>query len=70
MNDFVVLGVVPGATAIFGFVVGGPSGGLLGLFLTVVVGTLLLYAEDDEAERIEELEAQVEDIRRELEGDR
>lgn len=66
MNDFVALGVAPGAASIFGLVVGGPPGGFLGLVTALVVGLLALYT-DDRAERLDELEAEVEELRRELE---
>lgn len=66
MNDFVALGVAPGAAGVFGLVVGGPTGGFLGLVTALVVGLLALYT-DDRAERLDELEAEVEELRRELE---
>ena len=66
MNDFVALGVAPGAAGIFGLVVGGPLGGFLGLSMALVVGLLAVYTADDEAERIDELEEQVAELRREL----
>lgn len=69
MNDFVALGVVPGAAGIFGLVVGGPLGGFLGFALALVVGLLAVYTADDAAQRIDELEAEVEALRRELEDE-
>lgn len=69
MNDFVVLGVLPGVVGIFGLVLGGPIGGLLGLFLALVVGVLALYTGDGSEERVEELEREVQELRRELDED-
>lgn len=69
MNDFVAIGVAPGAAGVFGLVVGGPLGGFLGLSMTLVVGLLAVYTADDEAERIDELESEVEALRRQLEDD-
>lgn len=66
MNDFIVLGVLPGAAAIFGFVVGGPVGGFLGLFLAFILGVLGLYTEGDSDDRVEELEQEVKELQREL----
>lgn len=68
MNDFVALGVAPGAAGIFGLVVGGPLGGFLGLAMALVVGLLAVYT-DDRDERIDELESEVEALRRELRDD-
>ncbi|WP_254837992.1 hypothetical protein [Natronomonas marina] len=69
MNDFIGLGVLPGAAGIFGLVLGGPIGGFIGLFIAFLVGVLGLYTEDDSDERIEELEQEVQELKREVDDD-
>ncbi|QLD88219.1 hypothetical protein HWV07_03890 [Natronomonas salina] len=69
MNDFVALGVLPGAAGIFGFVLGGPIGGFVGLFIAFIVGVLDLYTGRDSDERIEELEQEVRELQRELDDE-
>lgn len=69
MNDLVALGVLPGAAAFFGLVLGGPIGGFAGLFLGLVFGLVVLYAGSDAA-RVDELERRVEELEGELEEER
>lgn len=69
MNDFIALGVLPGAAGIFGFVLGGPIGGFIGLFIAFIVGVLSLYTGRDSDERIEELEREVQELQRELDDE-
>lgn len=69
MDDFIALGVLPGAAGIFGFVLGGPIGGFIGLFIAFIVGVLGLYTGCDSDERIEELEQEVQEFQRELDGE-
>lgn len=66
MNDFISLGVLPGAAGIFGFVLGGPIGGFLGLFIAFFVGLLGLFTSNDSTDRVEELEREVEDLQSQL----
>lgn len=66
MSDFITLGILPGAAGIFGFVLGGPLGGFVGLLIGFLVGLLGLFTSSDNADRIEELEQEVEELQSQL----
>lgn len=67
MDDFVALGVLPGAAGIHGLLLGGPAWGLVGLFGGLLVGVYSLYGTSETERRLEELEREVEELRGRLE---
>lgn len=69
MNDFIALGVLPGVAGIFGLLLGGPVVGFIGLFTACLVGLLSLYIKDESDDRIEKLEREVEELRKELDDE-
>ena len=67
MDEFTALVVIPAVAVLYGVVMGGSMGAIVGFALGVPVGALLLYAGGDPDDRIEELEREVEELRRTLE---
>ena len=67
MDEFTALVVIPAVAALYGVVMEGSMGAIVGFVLGVPVGALLLYAGSDSDDRIEELEREIEELRRTLE---
>ena len=64
MDGFTALVVVPALSALYGLVIGGPIGAVVGFAFGLPVGAILLYAGSDPSDRVEELEREVEKLRR------
>ena len=64
MDEFTALIVVPALSALYGLVISGPMGAIVGFALGFPVGAILLSAGSDPDDRIEELEREVEALRR------
>ena len=67
MDEFTALVVIPAVAALYGVVMEGSIGAIVGFVFGVPVGALLLYAGSDPDDRIEEPEREVEELRRTLE---
>ena len=66
MDEFTALVVIPAIAVLYGVVMQGSMGAIVGFVIGVPVGTLLLYAGSDPDDRIEELEREIEELRRTL----
>ena len=64
MDEFTALVVVPALSALYGLVISGPMGAIVGFAFGLPVGAVLLFAGSDPDDRIEELEREVEALRR------
>ena len=64
MDEFTALVVVPALSALYGLVISGPMGAIIGFAFGLPVGVILLYAGSDPSDRVEELEREVEKLRR------
>ena len=64
MDEFTALVIVPALTILYGVVMSGPVGAIVGVAFGLPVGAILLYAGSDPSDRIEELEREVEELRR------
>jgi hypothetical protein len=64
MDEFTAILVVPALAILYGLVLSGPTGAIAGFAVGAVVGLFLLYVDSDPEDRIEELEREVEELRR------
>ena len=64
VDEFTALVVVPALSALYGLVISGQIGAVVGFALGLPVGAILLFAGSDPDDRIEELEREVEALRR------
>ena len=69
MDEFTALVVVPALSALYGLVISGPMGAIVGFAFGLPVGAVLLFAGSDPDDRIEELEREVEALRRARENE-
>ena len=58
--------MIPAIAVLYGVVMQGSIGAIVGFAFGVPVGALLLYAGSDPDDRIEELEREIEELRRTL----
>ena len=66
MDEFTALVVIPAIAVLYGVVMEGSMGAIVGFAFGVPVGAFLLYAGGDPDDRIEELEREIEELRRTL----
>ena len=64
MDEFTALVIVPALAILYGVVMSGPVGAIVGVAFGLPVGAILLYAGSDPSDRVEELEREVEKLRR------
>jgi len=69
MDEFTALVVVPALSVLYGLVISGPMGAIVGFAFGLPVGAILLFAGSDPDDRIEELEREVEELRRARENE-
>jgi uncharacterized protein (DUF58 family) len=69
MDEFTALVIVPALAILYGVVMSGPVGAIVGVAFGLPVGAILLYAGSDPSDRIEELEREVEELRRARENE-
>ena len=69
MDEFTALVIVPALAILYGVVMSGPVGAIVGVAFGLPVGAILLYAGSDPSDRVEELEREVEELRRARENE-
>ena len=69
MDEFTALVIVLALAILYGVVMSGPVGAIVGVAFGLPVGAILLYAGSDPSDRIEELEREVEELCRARENE-